>query len=169
MRWRFRSWIKRRTTSAQISSRMRSFDTFLFVNENSLDNAYHYNDTSVLCGADERFRIMERMAEGQDMKADEAEIKLRIFEKVRRRMRELGHDNPFQEASPADVIITPADESLLFEPQNSRASELLSQRYGLDPETSATKECVRVHPVGSRRIIADLIQAGLKIAHGQGT
>lgn len=112
---------------------------------------------------------MERIAEGQDMKADEAEIKLRTFEKVRRRMRELGHDNPFQEAPPADVIITPADESLLFEPQNSRASELLSQRCGLDPETSATKECVRVHPVGSRRIIADLIQAGLKIAHGQGT
>jgi hypothetical protein len=46
---------------------------------------------------------------------------------------------------------------------------LLSQRCGLGPETSATKECVRVHPVGSRRIIADLIQAGLKIAHAQGT
>jgi hypothetical protein len=103
------------------------------------------------------------------MKADEADIKRRIFEKVRRRMRELGHDNPFQKASPADVIVTPADKSLLFEPQNSRASELLSQRCGLGPETPATKECVRVHPVGSHRIIADLIQAGLKIAHEQGT
>jgi hypothetical protein len=102
------------------------------------------------------------------MKADEAEIKLRIFEKVRRRMRELGHDNPFREARPVDVIITPADETLLFEPQNSSASELLCQRYGLGPETSATKECVHVHPVGSDRIIADLMHAGLKIAHGQG-
>jgi hypothetical protein len=111
--------------------------------------------------------LMERITEGQDMRVDEAEIKQRIFEKLRRRIRELGHDNPFQEALPADVIITPVDKSLLFEPQNSRASELLSQRCGLGSETSATKECVRVHPVGSHRIIADLIQAGLKIAHEQ--
>jgi hypothetical protein len=41
MRCRFRSRIRSRTTSAQISSRRRSFATPLLVNDNEVDSAYH--------------------------------------------------------------------------------------------------------------------------------
>jgi hypothetical protein len=93
----------------------------------------------------------------------DSQIKQKIYEKVRRRMAELGFDSPFHSNAAADIIVIPDDKTLLFEPQNSRASKLLSQRCGSSLETFSVKEVVRVHPVGSHKIIAELTVAGLKV------
>jgi hypothetical protein len=98
----------------------------------------------------------------------ESEIKQQIYEKVRRRLAELETDRQegasfCRELSP-DVIVISDDQSLLFEPQNSRASEFLSQCCGSGLEAFAVKECIRVHPVGSHKLISDLTKAGLNVA-----
>jgi hypothetical protein len=109
-----------------------------------------------------------RETETAATETDSSETRRQIFEKVRQRMVELGLENPFQPESSVDIVVISEDKSLLFEPQNSRASELLSQHCGSSQETFTVKDCVRVHPVGSHKIIADLTFAGLKIAHGRG-
>jgi hypothetical protein len=103
----------------------------------------------------------------------ESEIKQEIYEKVRKRFAELAPDRQkgasFHRELNPDVIVTSDDQSLLFEPQNSRAFELLSRRCGSGIETSAAKECIRVHPVGSRKIISDLTKAGLNVTQKCGS
>jgi hypothetical protein len=96
----------------------------------------------------------------------DSEIRRRIFEKVRQKMVELGIDNPFH-PEPSDIVITTADKTLLFQPQNARALEILSQYCGFGSESLAERAFVRVHPAGSRKIINDLTFAGLKITRGE--
>jgi hypothetical protein len=97
----------------------------------------------------------------------DSEIRRRIFDKVRQKMIELGVDDPFHPEPSADIVITTADKSLLFQPQNPRALEILSQYCGFGSESFAERAFVRVHPAGSRKIINDLTFAGLKITHGE--
>jgi hypothetical protein len=91
--------------------------------------------------------------------------KRQILEKLFKRMNELengGVPEACSELNP-DVIVISADQSLLLEPQNQRASELLQRRCGLGMERVQVRERIRVHPFVSRRIIADLKAAGLKV------
>jgi len=113
---------------------------------------------------------MQRMTEWREMSAGEAEregeIRRKIFEKLVKRMNDLQvlSPCPCAELNP-DVIVISDDRSFLFEPQNQRALELLSRRCGLARESLKLSERIRVHPLRSGKIIDDLVQAGLRIAH----
>lgn len=98
----------------------------------------------------------------------ESEIKRLIYEKVRKRMAELVVQSReprslCPELNP-DVIVISDDQSLLFEPQNQRALELLTMKCGLTVNHFKLPERIRVHPCKSAKIIADLTIAGLKVA-----
>ena len=100
----------------------------------------------------------------------ESQIKQQIYEKVRRRLAELETDRQegasfCRELSP-DVIVISDDQSLLFEPQNQRALEVLVVGCGFAMGFFKLTERIRVHPLRSRKIIDDLTVAGLKIATG---
>jgi hypothetical protein len=63
-----------------------------------------------------------------------------------------------------DVIVISDDQSLLFEAQNQRATELLILRCGLAVDCFKLPERIRVHPLRSRKIIDELRTAGLNVA-----
>jgi hypothetical protein len=91
--------------------------------------------------------------------------KRQIFEKFRRRMLQMAAVTNLEfcaELHP-DVIVIEADQSLLFEPQNKRASELLHRRCGLSIEGVQVRERIRVHPCQGRSLIDDLTIAGLRV------
>jgi len=99
---------------------------------------------------------------------DLEEIKRRIFEKVDERMRELQSGSsagPEIRPEPQPVVIViPDDQSLLFEPQNQRALELLARCCGLALEGMTLPERIRVHPCRSRQIIGALKAAGVTVS-----
>jgi hypothetical protein len=97
----------------------------------------------------------------------ESVSKRQILEKLSRRMKEIekgeaAADDSCPELNP-DIIVISADHSLLFEPQNLRASELLRMRCGLSIESVHGRDRIRVHPCKGQKIIADLRAAGLKV------
>jgi len=103
----------------------------------------------------------------QEMQEFDSVTKREIFEKVSRRLAEL-HRVEFieRECCPElnpDVIVISADQTLLFEPQNKRASEVLRQRLGLGNEGIQVSERIRVHPCMSQKIIDALKFAGLSV------
>lgn len=63
-----------------------------------------------------------------------------------------------------DVIVISDDQSLLFEPQNQRALELLTVRCGLALDNFKLPERIRVHPLRSRKIIDELKAAGVTVS-----
>ncbi len=63
-----------------------------------------------------------------------------------------------------DVIVTHANQTALFEPQNRHASEWLHQRCGLAAENISGDTEIRVHPRKCQRVIADLKTAGFLFA-----
>jgi hypothetical protein len=97
--------------------------------------------------------------------ASESEIKRQILKKLKKRMMELGFtDNVEPPELKPDVIVISGDQSLLFEPQNMKASEVLHQCCGLVSIDGAERhERIRVHPGRSREIIDDLRTAGLTV------
>jgi CDP-diacylglycerol pyrophosphatase len=104
---------------------------------------------------------------GADLTPSESLTKQQIFEKVRRRMAEAaanksGATSFCAELNP-DVIVISDDRSLLFEPQNMRASELLHHQCGLGIESVHMRERIRVHPCQGKSLINDLTIAGLTV------
>ncbi|HXT10733.1 MAG TPA: hypothetical protein VN873_04155 [Candidatus Angelobacter sp.] len=93
-----------------------------------------------------------------------SQIRGEILNKFRRRMAELALEDT-QSPFYCDIIVISADQSLLFEAQNTHASEALLRRCGLNAEGFAARDRIRVHPCQSAKIIADLEAAGLKIVH----
>jgi hypothetical protein len=105
---------------------------------------------------------------GAELTQSESLTKQQLYEKVRKRMAELASqtDNAASfcpELNP-DVIVISDDQSLLFEPQNQRALEVLAVRCGLAMGFFKLTERIRVHPLRSRKIIDDLTRAGLHVA-----
>jgi hypothetical protein len=105
---------------------------------------------------------------GAELTQAESLIKQQLYEKVRKRMAELSSqtNNPASfcpELNP-DVIVISDDQSLLFEPQNQRALEVLAVRCGVAMGLFKLTERIRVHPLRSRKIIDDLTTAGLIVA-----
>ena len=105
---------------------------------------------------------------GAELTQSESLIKQQLYEKVRKRMAELSSqtNNPGSlcpELNP-DVIVISDDQSLLFEPQNQHALEVLAVRCGVATGLSKLTERIRVHPLRSRKIIDDLTTAGLIVA-----
>lgn len=103
---------------------------------------------------------------GQDSGGDSAQSefvrKQQILEKLRKRLGKAREMPMCSELNP-DVIVIPADQSFLFEPQNPRASELLRRCCAVDAEDIQVRERVRVHPCQSRKIIDNLRTAGLHV------
>ena len=94
----------------------------------------------------------------------ESEIRQQLFEKVGRKMAELGYDSasPFHQVNP-DVVIIPADHVLLFEPQNWSATEWLHRHCGLSMDKAQVRDQIHVHPCQRGKIIADLKAAGFEV------
>jgi len=87
-----------------------------------------------------------------------------IYEKVRKRMKELGSqtDNAAsfcRELNP-DVIVISDDQSLLFEPQSTEVTEWLGRRFRLNLKI---RDRIRVHPCQRHGIIAELKAAGFGV------
>jgi hypothetical protein len=115
---------------------------------------------------------VERINRGEEPPSDEAEpgldMKRKIFEKVRRKMIELGLeksncDSPFGCQKSPDVIITSSDQVLLLEPQNWRVTQWLHERCGLRMDNIEACDKIPVHPCQRSRVIADLKAAGFEV------
>lgn len=63
----------------------------------------------------------------------------------------------------ADVIVTQANETVLFQPQNRMASEWLHRRCGLVADKISGDTQIRVHPRKCQSIIAELKAAGFEV------
>lgn len=68
----------------------------------------------------------------------------------------------------ADVIVTQANQTVLFQPQNRPASEWLHRRCGLIAENISGDTEIRVHPRKCQNVIAELKAAGFTVADGNG-
>lgn len=66
-----------------------------------------------------------------------------------------------------DVIVTQANQTVLFQPQNSRASQWLHRRCGLIADKISWDTELRVHPRKCQGIIAELKAAGFTVADGK--
>lgn len=66
-----------------------------------------------------------------------------------------------------DVIVTQANQTLLFEPQNRSASQWLHRRCGLVADKISGDTEIRVHPRRCQKIIAELRAAGFTVANGK--
>lgn len=86
-------------------------------------------------------------------KSDET-TRSEILRKLRRRLSEMQ----------PDVIVTHANKTALFTPQNRRASEWLHLRCGLTAEKISGDTEIRVHPRKCQRVITDLKTAGFLVA-----
>jgi hypothetical protein len=64
-----------------------------------------------------------------------------------------------------DVIVTHADQTALFTPQNQRAAEWLHRRCGLAVENISGDTEIRVHPRKCQRVITDLKAVGFVVAN----
>ena len=63
-----------------------------------------------------------------------------------------------------DVIVTHANQTMLFEPQNRPAAEWLHRRCGLAADNVTGDTEFRVHPRKCQNVIADLKAAGFVVA-----
>ena len=63
-----------------------------------------------------------------------------------------------------DVIVTRANQTTLFKPQNRRVAEWLHRRCGLTVENITGETEIRVHPRRCQSIIAELKAAGFVVA-----
>lgn len=63
----------------------------------------------------------------------------------------------------SDVIVRFTNQTVLFEPQNSRASEWLHRRCHLNTENVNGDTEIRVHPSQCRRIVDELKAAGFNV------
>jgi hypothetical protein len=66
-----------------------------------------------------------------------------------------------------DVIVQAGQDTMLFQPQNRRASEWLRGHYHLSTESANSKTRLRVHPTRSRQIIEELKGAGFTVINGE--
>lgn len=65
-----------------------------------------------------------------------------------------------------DVIVKASQETILFEPQNSQASQWLHRRCGLVADRITGDTELRVHPRNRQSIIAELKAAGFTVTDG---
>ena len=63
-----------------------------------------------------------------------------------------------------DVIVTHANQTVLFQPQNRSVSEWLHRRCGLTADKISGDTEIRVHPRKCQSVIADLKVAGFAVA-----
>ncbi|MGH7952492.1 MAG: hypothetical protein ACREFE_11320 [Limisphaerales bacterium] len=104
------------------------------------------------------------------LSAVDSERQRQMFDTFLQRMKHLSRDKGFNDVEDCpelnpDVIVTSGDQTLMFEPQNERASTLLRRCCGLSAEILDVREKVCVHPCESRKIIEALSAAGLKVAN----
>jgi len=66
-----------------------------------------------------------------------------------------------------DVIVTHANETMLFQAQNRFASEWLHRRCGLTADSVSGDTEIRVHPRRCQNIVAELRAAGFIVANGK--
>lgn len=66
-----------------------------------------------------------------------------------------------------DVIVTRANQTALFEPQNFPTAEWLHRRCGLTVENISGDTEIRVHPRNCESVIADLKAAGFTVANAE--
>jgi hypothetical protein len=64
-----------------------------------------------------------------------------------------------------DVIVTHANQTMLFEPQNRAAAEWLHRRCGLAADNITGDTEFRVHPRKCQSVITDLKAAGFTVAN----
>jgi len=92
----------------------------------------------------------------------EEQIKRRIFAKFAKRMEELRQDpQPICHELSPDVIVISGDQTVLFEPQNTRVAEWLRLRFGLD--NLSVRDRVRVHPDRNDAMMQQLKAAGFEV------
>lgn len=111
---------------------------------------------------------MEHIIEAAELPDDkidpeEEQTKRRILEKVARRMTELRKqksEDCCAELNP-DVIVIPADQSFLFEPQNSKAVEWLRRHFEMD--SLGIREPIRIHPSQRERVVEKMTLAGFDV------
>lgn len=113
---------------------------------------------------------MQRITRWRKVLGDETgpdlEIKRKIFEKVSKRINELGYDGSpnlscCAELNP-DVIVISGEQTFLFEPQNAQAGEWLRQRFAM--EAVRVRDRIRVHPSRLQKITGELKAAGFVVA-----
>jgi hypothetical protein len=63
-----------------------------------------------------------------------------------------------------DVVVKTTRETILFEPQNQRASDWLHQRCGFVGETVTGGTEFKVHPSRSKEMVEELKAAGFEVA-----
>lgn len=64
-----------------------------------------------------------------------------------------------------DVIVTHANQTVLFQPQNRPASEWLHRRCGLAADKISGDTEIQVHPSRRSNIIKELKAAGFEVAN----
>lgn len=89
----------------------------------------------------------------------ESAIRERLLRKVAKRMEALQNRSSLPE-----IVVISDDQSLLFEPQNMQAWELLVHGCGLTMDDINLPERIRVHPCRSGKIIGELRAAGVTIS-----
>ena len=62
-----------------------------------------------------------------------------------------------------DVIVICRSQTLVFEPQNRRASEWLERRCNLTSENTSGHTEIQVHPQLREKLIAELKSAGFTV------
>jgi hypothetical protein len=90
-----------------------------------------------------------------------------VFEKVKKRFAELQMSSVGWDFCPElnpDIIVISTDQTMLFEPQNQRASEWLQRRCGTGIEDGDKRNSIRVHPSQAQRIVEELKAAGFAVA-----
>lgn len=106
------------------------------------------------------------------MKTPQSELdavkRQQIVEKAKKRIAELQASNSGKwefcpELNP-DVIVISGDQTMLFEPQNERATKWLRHCCGLSSGEDNRLDSIRVHPSQSRKMMARLKEAGFTVA-----
>ncbi len=64
-----------------------------------------------------------------------------------------------------DVIVTHANQTALFQPQNRSASEWLHRRCGLTADKISGDTEIQVHPSQRKRIAEELKTAGFEVVN----
>ena len=64
-----------------------------------------------------------------------------------------------------DVVVISSHQTLLFEPQNERASTWLRRRCNLVLENARGNTEIRVHPSRRKEIVEELKAAGFEVAN----
>lgn len=91
----------------------------------------------------------------------ESAVKQRIFRKFMGQLAESCEMSFCPELNP-DVIVIPADQSFLFEPQNLRVVEWLHRQFGM--ENLGVRERIHVHPSRCQMVSKALRSAGFEMS-----